>query len=68
LLMIDGVGTRDRDDAFAVTRTRSSWQVEVHVANVADLVPRAGRADARALIRRASSYRPGGTIAMLGLA
>ena len=38
----------------------------MHVANVADLVPVAGKADARAFARRVSSYRAAGTTAMLG--
>jgi ribonuclease R len=66
LLMVDAAATRDRDDAFAVTRVGSGWRVEVHVANVADVVPVAGTADARAFARRASMYRRSGTTPMLG--
>lgn len=64
--MVDAAATRDRDDAFAVTRVGSGWRVEVHVANVADVVPVAGTADARAFARRASTYRRSGTTPMLG--
>ncbi|OLT42567.1 hypothetical protein BJF87_24625 [Gordonia sp. CNJ-863] len=65
-LMIDASTTRDRDDALTITPTASGWDVEVFVANVADLVPAGAPADRTAATRVETRYRTTGTVPMLG--
>ncbi|PZU02831.1 MAG: hypothetical protein DI630_06870 [Gordonia sp. (in: high G+C Gram-positive bacteria)] len=65
-LMVDASTTRDRDDALTITPTTSGWDVEVFVANVADLVPTGSPADRTAATRVETRYRTKDTVPMLG--
>ncbi|MBM4568998.1 RNB domain-containing ribonuclease [Rhodococcus hoagii] len=65
--MIDREGTRDRDDAFAVTqRADGGWRFVVHIAAVTDVVQAGSDTDRRAFARMMTRYRPNRTIPMLG--
>ncbi|KQU35723.1 RNB domain-containing ribonuclease [Rhodococcus sp. Leaf233] len=67
LLMIDGAGSRDRDDAVtAVALPGGGWAIEVHIAAVADVVRMGSRADEQAFLRGETRYLRTRTIPMLG--
>ena len=57
-VMIDRAGSLDRDDALAVRRLDhdNSWELTVHIADVAVGVPPGGTADQEAARRRESAY------------
>lgn len=67
LLMIDGGGARDRDDAVTASPLpRGGWAIEVHIAAVADVVSVGSRADEQALLRGETRYMRTRTLPMLG--
>nr|GLK34632.1 hypothetical protein GCM10017611_14810 [Rhodococcus wratislaviensis] len=66
--MIDSASARDRDDAFAVTPLTGArgWAVEVHIADVADVVELGSVVDKQAFLRAETRYLRDRTIPMLG--
>jgi ribonuclease R len=66
VLTIDPVDAADFDDAVSLTREPAgTWRLRVHIADVAEGVPRGGVLDAEARRRGNSTYLPGRMIPML---
>jgi len=66
VLTIDPVDAADFDDAVSLAREPSGdWRLRVHIADVAEGVPRGGALDAEARRRGNSTYLPGRMIPML---
>src|ERR1043165_1005961 len=63
--MVDGPDTVDRDDAIWVERSDNGWDVAVHIACVADIVPPGGVADRGAAQRKRTIYLPDNVVPML---
>lgn len=62
---IDSETTRDIDDALSVEMDGSSYQVGIHIADVAHFIPPESHLDKEAYERTASIYFPEGKIPML---
>jgi exoribonuclease-2 len=62
---IDGAATRDFDDALSLERREDGYEVGVHIADVAGLVPRDSAVDREALQRGASLYLPRRQVPMI---
>lgn len=66
VLTIDPVDAADFDDAVSLAREPAgTWRLRVHIADVAEGVPRGGLLDAEARRRGNSTYLPGRMIPML---
>jgi ribonuclease R len=65
VLTIDPDDARDFDDAICVERSRSGWQVAVHIADVSHYVRPKTALDREALARGNSVYLPDRVIPML---
>lgn len=64
-VMIDRAGTRDRDDAIWAQGAGDGWDLAVHIARVADVVPVGSAADQHAAQRVLTAYLPRDTVPML---
>jgi exoribonuclease-2 len=62
---IDGPATRDFDDALSLERRDDGFEVGIHIADVAGLVPRDSAVDREALQRGASLYLPRRQVPMI---
>ncbi len=66
VITIDPVDARDFDDAVSLTKNRDgTWELGVHIADVAHFVRQGGALDEEALERSNSVYLPGTVIPML---
>ena len=66
IITIDPADARDFDDAISLTENADgSWQLGVHIADVAHFVPEGGALDQEAQQRGTSVYLPGHVIPML---
>jgi ribonuclease R len=65
IVTIDGETARDFDDAVYVERKGAAWELQVHIADVAHYVRRAGPLDREARLRGTSVYFPDRAVPML---
>lgn len=65
IITIDPESARDFDDAIAVKRSGSGWQLDVHIADVAHYVRPGSALDAEAQRRGNSTYLPDRLLPML---
>jgi ribonuclease R len=65
IVTIDGETARDFDDAVLVRRVGSTWELQVHIADVAQYVPPASALDLEARLRGTSVYFPDRAVPML---
>ncbi|MGA8867160.1 MAG: RNB domain-containing ribonuclease [Candidatus Sulfotelmatobacter sp.] len=65
IVTIDGETARDFDDAVYVERRGTRWQLQVHIADVANYVRRGGALDREARLRGTSVYFPDRAVPML---
>lgn len=65
IVTIDGETARDFDDAVYVERNGNGWRLQVHIADVAHYVLRAGELDREARLRGTSVYFPDRAVPML---
>ena len=64
-ITIDGVNSKDFDDAVSLVRSGEDWELGVHIADVAEYVKEGGELDREALRRGTSIYLPDRVIPML---
>ena len=65
IVTIDGETARDFDDAVLVRRHGASWELQVHIADVAQYVQPASALDLEARLRGTSVYFPDRAVPML---
>ena len=65
IVTIDGETARDFDDAVLVRRHGDSWELQVHIADVAQYVAPASALDLEARLRGTSVYFPDRAVPML---
>jgi ribonuclease R len=64
-ITIDGPDSQDLDDAFWIEETTTGYKVQIHIADVAELVPACSPADTRAIERTQTRYLSKHTQSML---
>jgi ribonuclease R len=64
-ITIDGPYSQDLDDAFWIEETTTGYKVQIHIADVAELVPTCSPADTRAIERTQTWYLSKHTRSML---
>ena len=65
IVTIDGETARDFDDAVLVTHTRNGYELQVHIADVAQYVTPGSPLDLEARLRGTSVYFPDRAVPML---
>ena len=65
IITIDGADAKDLDDAVSVKKTGDTWELGVHIADVADYVKAGSKLDKEALHRGTSVYLADMVIPML---
>ncbi len=65
IITIDGADAKDLDDAVSVKKTGDTWELGVHIADVADYVKAGSKLDKEALHRGTSVYLADTVIPML---